>query len=58
MSVPMNFEKEFNDWTFEDLVKWACWEVVQSMYQGSELRTTMFRIVQTVRQWDPKKEIK
>ena len=58
MSKPVNFEKEFNKWTFDELCKWACWEVVQSMYNGKQLSSTMHYILDVARRWDPKKEIK
>jgi len=58
MSSPVNFEKDINEWTFDELCKWACWEVVQSLYRGDTLKTTMFGILQVARQWNPPKEIK
>lgn len=58
MSTPVNFEKDFTKWTFDDLCKWACWEVVQSMYNGSTLKSAMFGILQTALQWNPPEEIK
>ena len=56
MSVPINVEKELDDWKFEDLVKWACWEVVQSMYNGKTLHSTMHYILEVTRRWNPKKK--
>jgi hypothetical protein len=58
MSNPVNFEKEINDWSFDDLCKWAAWEVTQGMYQGKPLRSIMYGILQIARQWNPRGEIK
>jgi hypothetical protein len=58
MSNPVNIEKDLNTWTFDDLCKWASWEVVQSLYSGSTLKSTMWGILQVATQWKPPKEIK
>jgi len=58
MNSPINIEKDLKTWTFDELCKWASWEVVQSLYQGDTLKSTMWRILQTARQWNPPKESK
>lgn len=55
MTVPVNSEKELNDWTFDELVKWACWVIVEGMTQGKPLRSSVYSVLDVARQWDPKK---
>lgn len=55
MSAPVNYEKDLNDWTFDELCKWACWEVVQALTAGKPLRSAMHPILNVARQWDPTK---
>ena len=58
MSSPINIEKKFEKWTFDDLCKWASWHVIQSLYEGNTLKSTMFVILNTAIQWKPPPEIK
>jgi hypothetical protein len=55
MSVPVNIEKEFDKWTFDDLVKWASWEVVQGMLTGKGLNSTMHYVLDIALRWKEKK---
>ena len=55
MSYPVNIEKSLEDWTFDELCKWAAWEVAQGLLKGEPLRSVMFCVLQTARQWNPKK---
>jgi hypothetical protein len=55
MSAPVNVDKDLNDWSYEDLCKWACWQVVESMTQGRSLHSAIYSILMVARQWNPKK---
>jgi hypothetical protein len=38
---------------FQELVSWACWEVIQGFTQGQTLRSVMHGVLMYVRQWKP-----
>ena len=55
MSSPVNFEKDLDEWTYEELCKWACWEIIQSICEGKALRSTVHGILGVARRWNPLK---
>jgi hypothetical protein len=55
VSAPVNTEKDLDDWSFDDLCKWACWQVVESMTAGKPLRSAISSILTVARQWNPPK---
>ncbi len=58
MTAPINIEKELEDWTYDDLCKWAAWQVAQGMIGGTPLKSVMWNVISVVRQWNPQKEKK
>ncbi len=55
MTVPVNMEKELNDWTFDELCNWAAWQVTQSLLAGRPLKSAMYSVLDVARQWNPKR---
>lgn len=41
---------------FQELVSWACWQIVEGLTRGVALRSTVMGILQYARQWKPAKE--
>lgn len=39
--------------TFQELVSWACWTIIQGITRGDRLETSVFHILTYVRQWKP-----
>jgi len=55
MSTPVDIDKELDDWTFDELCKWAAWEVAQGLLTGRALMSTMYYVLEVARRWNPKK---
>ena len=51
----MRHPKPFEEWTFDELVTWACWEVMASFTKGENLRASMYRVLQSALGWKPPK---
>lgn len=43
--------EKFEDWTFNNLVTWATWEVIAGITKGDKLETTMWAVVNTACAW-------
>lgn len=55
MNTP--YDKSVEQWTFNELVNWAAWHVVQGMLQGKTLQMTMHHVVSTVGQWHSRTDL-
>ena len=58
MTFPVSIEKNLEDWTYDELCRWAAWEVAQGLLNGVPLRTVMSSILQVAMQWKPTKATK
>lgn len=56
MTVPVKIEKELKEWQFEDLCKWATWEIIQSMCNGKPLHSSVYYILDVALQWKSLKD--
>ena len=36
-------------WTFQELVDWATWEIVQAIVKGQSLRSAVFTVIEVAR---------
>jgi hypothetical protein len=50
-AVPPN--KTFEEWTFEDLLVWSSWKVVEGMLAGQSIRSTMWDVLTAATKWKP-----
>lgn len=41
--------------TFQDLVTWACWTVMEGITQGKTLRESIYLVLDYTRRWQPPK---
>jgi hypothetical protein len=48
-------DKPFEKWTWEDLMTFACWEVITGITKGQTLRESMHRVLTMTVQWKPPK---
>jgi len=39
--------------TFNELVAWACWEVIKGITRGESLNRTMHGVIDYARRWTP-----
>lgn len=39
--------------TFDELVTWACWTVMEGFVKGESLRTLMWNVLDVARRWKP-----
>jgi len=39
--------------TFQDLVSWATWHVIEGLTKGEALRSLIFHVVDMARRWQP-----
>lgn len=51
MSTPVTSEKELKDWTYDELCKWASWEVIQGICRGDTLEYSMRCILRIATKW-------
>jgi hypothetical protein len=51
MLKPVSYEKEFKDWSFDELVNALSWTVVQSLMSGTPLKDAMFTAVECSCRW-------
>lgn len=49
MSKPL--PEDFKEWTWDHLMTWACWSVMDGMVKGETLRTVMYKVLMTATQW-------
>lgn len=41
--------------TFQELVSWATWFIIEGITKGDPLRGLVFHVLEVARQWEPKK---
>lgn len=55
MITPINIEKQIKDWSFDDLCKWAAWEVATGMLNGKSLKSSMSYVLDVALRWKTEK---
>jgi len=45
--------KEFSEWSGDDLVAWAAWRVVEGITAGIAIKTIMHEILMSATKWKP-----
>jgi hypothetical protein len=51
MSGPISNEKDFEQWDFDDLVRWGAWHVTTGLLSGKPLKDSMHYVIDTTLRW-------